>query len=682
MPFKPGRFNKYRNATAAVPGREHWYGELSVDTDVAVGANGLATDGAALYAKASGGNALQAIDLAQPGKVGAHTTLLSALPGRILDFSSATHDDCLVIASDDLGGVGLWKDQHLAHTFNAHSSACVSACFHPTVAGVVATAANPSNGSNGELCLWNTGVGGGETATFWSAEVPGSVDSVSLRGDGQLLAVSTRTGICSLYDPRQAASSDRKPVGSTSAFHAPGRPTRVLWAGELPFLLTTGQTKTRERSAAMWDQRNLSQPLSSIRLQPSAKPLVPLYDDDTRLAYMVEIGDSAIRWVDGDPSSAAPLSELGSVLLPSPARGCALLPKRQLRVMRGEVARIHALVDSTATGQGAAIVPISHVVPRRTYLDFHADLFPDTKAPLPAQSFAQWMAKEPVHVPKMSLDPSRSAESLASLRRAYSLNMGSCELDVPSEPPAAESVTGLGAVPLADNIEPACARSPGMQTTSAEENIAPAAPKAPISAPVATDVVGVPHAITSRCWKLPQIGHARFKYLEGYAYPPSEDFTNITNVNLRFSQQSCPIKVGDKFIAISCNGAGGQIAVLRRDSPGRVPEKHATLVHGADVVDFEFDPFDPYTIATAGIDGRLQLWRIPDTQLECDSLFELEEYIHITADRVHQIRFHPCAKSVIAVLVSDVHEYSVYVYSGLLLRFIIGKSQDGIHSFE
>ncbi|KAJ2613657.1 hypothetical protein H4S08_002091 [Coemansia sp. RSA 1365] len=680
MTFKPGRFNKYRNATAAVPGRELWYSELSVDTSVAVGANGLAIDGAALYAKASNGNALQAIDLAQPGKVGTHTNILSALPGRILDFSTATHDDCLAIASDELGNVGLWRNQILVYTFSAHPFACVSACFHPTVASVVATAANATSNS-GKVCLWNTSVGTVETDAFWSAAIQGGVDSVSLQGDGRLVAASTRAGVCLLYDPRQSGSSDGKPVGSTSAFHASGRPTRALWAGELPFLLTTGQTKTRERSAAMWDQRNMSQPLSSIQLQPSTKPLIPLYDDDTRLAYLVETGDNVIRWVDGDPSSAAPLSELGSVLLPSPVRGCALLPKRQLHVMRGEVSRIHALVDSNTTGQDAAIIPISHIAPRRTYLDFHADLFPDTKAPLPAQSFAQWMAQEPVHIPKVSLDPSKSAESIAALRRAYASNMNPYGLDAAQSPPAVESIADLDTVPLADNIELMCDRSPGTQTSSIEDNSIPEISKPQIPAAV-VDVVDMPHVPCSSCWKLPQIGYARFKYLEGYTYPPSENFTSISNVNLRFSQQSSPVKVGTKFVAISCNGAGGQVSVLRRDSPGRVPDKHATLVHGADVVDIGFDPFDPNIVATAGVDGRLQMWRIPNTQLEGDTLFELEEYIHTSADRIHQIRFHPCAKGVIGVLVSEVDEYSVYIYSGLLLQFIVGKSQDGIHSFE
>ncbi|KAJ2372193.1 hypothetical protein GGI05_007678, partial [Coemansia sp. RSA 2603] len=226
-----------------------------------------------------------------------------------------------------------------------------------------------------------------------------------IRGDGQLISVITHDGICQIYDPRQHASSAGSAVGRTAAIYAPGCPTRVLWLGEKPYVLTTGLTRMREHSAALWDQRNLDKPLASLSLQPSTKPLVPLYDEDTQLAYFVEKGDNAIRWVDADPSSAKPLAELGTVVLQSQISGSALLPKRALRVMSGEIARVHVVTENSVAGAGAAVIPISHIAPRRTYLDFHADLYPDTRAPLPAQSYEQWISQQPAAIPRMSLNP-------------------------------------------------------------------------------------------------------------------------------------------------------------------------------------------------------------------------------------------------------------------------------------
>ncbi|KAJ2777434.1 hypothetical protein H4R18_005158 [Coemansia javaensis] len=579
------KFSRFRNAAAALPARAQWHSGLHIDAALPPGANGLASDAQSLYIRAAAGNALHAVPLSGPAGPAAST--LSAMPGRIVDWNAAVHGEGLVAAADDQGTIAVWRDREPLAQFAAHASPCATACFHPTVAGVVATSA-----AAGEIALWD--INPAEPAQIWSAAVGCGVASVAPSGDGRLLAASTDAGACVFYDPRAPGQAL---AGSTPVFYAPGRPARVLWLGESPVAMTTGAAKSRERVVALWDQRALAQPLATLRLQPSTKPLIPLYDEDTQLAYLTERGDAAIRWVDADPSSAAPLAELGSVVLPAPTVGCALLPKPQLRVMAGEIARIYVSVATTGPGQGGAVVPIPHIAPRRTYLDFHSDLFPDTRAPLPAQSLEQWMAREPARIPRMSLDPANAAQSLAALRRTAQ-------------------------------------------------------------------------------------GHARFKYLEGHPCRPSEAFTNIRNVNTCLPQQNDPMRVSPKYIAVSCSGAGGPVGILRRDSPGRAPDRLATVIHGADIVDIAFDPFDPAVVATAGADGRLQMWRIPDELCGDSTAFELEEALHIPADRIHQIRFHPCAKGVVAVLASNAGEYAVHVYSGLALLSTVGSTGEGIHAFE
>ncbi|KAJ2384626.1 hypothetical protein H4S02_004727 [Coemansia sp. RSA 2611] len=672
------KFNKFRNAVASPAPREAWYSELAADAD------GLAIDGRSLYVRSQGGNSLVAIDIDCSGKVDdAQAGVLPGSAGKIVDWSTAQHEDCLVAAVDSQGTVAVWKDHMPVLAFRAHSSAGINVNFHPTVAGVLASSANTGSNS-GEVCLWNV-----ETSTeapVWRADTSSGLDSFSLRGDGQLLAASTRAGTCTILDPRMPAASDST-AGTTPAFHAPGRPTRVLWAGEKPFLITTGLTKMRERSAALWDQRNLAQPLASLRLQPSAKPLVPLYDEDTCLAYLVEKGDISVRWVDADPSSASPLAQLGSVVLPSPIGGSALLPKRRLRVMSGEIARMHVVVNNTASGQGTTVIPIPHIAPRKTYLDFHSDLFPDTRAPLPVQTFEQWMAQEPVRIPRMSLDPAKTEESLAALRRAYCLQPDSDNSATASAPMPAETPVPMPAevpVPaLVESMTSSEATSVAEPTTVLSE-----AEEEPITAPdsqLQPPVKGLrTNALAEKSigWKLPKSDHARFKYLEGFAYRPTEHFTNLRNVNLRFSQQNDPVRVGSRYIAVSLTGAGGRVGVLRRDLPGRVSDNIGTIVHGADVVDIGFDPFDPAIVTTAGADGRLQMWRIPDTPLSDETLFELEEYVHVTADRIYQMRFNPCAQGIVGVLVSDGDMCAVHIYNGLRLHFIVGKTADTIHCFE
>ncbi|KAJ2728033.1 hypothetical protein IW152_006085 [Coemansia sp. BCRC 34962] len=464
----------------------------------------------------------------------------------------------------------------------------------------------------------------------------------------------------------------------------------------------------RERSAALWDQRSLARPLASLALQPSTKPLLPLYDEDTQLAYLIEKGDSLVRWVDADPSSAKPLSELGSVSLPAQITGCALLPKRRLKVMSGEIARVHLVAENPGTGTGASVIPVAHVAPRRSYLDFHADLFPDTRAPLPAQTLEQWIANKDARVPRMSLDPAKMEESLASLCRtsgvqAQTASVSDSHAAAPAPAVACSAATTIG---RRDKDDKAASREPsGSKPASGHVGKSSPVPKAEPTASLPgvkiasepTDTSGAvrsgiemaamvePPPERTNCFTgrrpLDKPDHARFKYLEGFMYRPTDHFTSLPELNTRFPQENDPLRVSAKFIAFSCAGIGGQVGVVRRDSPGRAPAKLARIVHGADIVSMEFDPFDGAVLATAGTDCKLQMWRIPDSPLNDESFFELEEYIHITADRVYQIRFHPCAKGVVAVLASDAGQQAIYVYHGLVLHFIVGRSDDGIHSF-
>ncbi|KAJ1742728.1 hypothetical protein LPJ68_001607 [Coemansia sp. RSA 1086] len=676
------KFNKFRNALASPSAREAWYRELAIDPAISAGADGLAIDSSSLYLKAPGGASLQAIDLDSSDRSSGRLHTLSGPAGAIVDWSTAAHSDALVGAGDDQGTVTIWCRRIQVQSFKAHRDACTSVRFHSTVASVVASSASSSK--SGEVRLWD--IDSATSAPFWQVGSDSGIDSLSLSGDGRLIATGSRSGKCTVYDPRQSGDA----VSSTPALYAAGRPTRVLWAGETPFLLSTGQSRMRERSAALWDQRNMASPLASLQLQPSTRPLAPLYDEDTRLAYLAELGDTAVRWIDADPSSATPLALLGSVTLPSPMCGCALLPKHRLNVMKGEIARIHVVVETTggSGGQGAAVIPVPHVAPRRSYLDFHSDLFPDTRAPIPVQTFAQWMACEPATIPKMSLDPAKP--NLAALQSAYSVS--SCDdkstaKAVPqvaskSTPDTAPSQKGTLLLPThmqaplsAAGCDNCKQDDTGALPSKAEEQHSPS-----IQQQSAANVTAA-QISTKPSWK-PPLNHVRFKYLEGFAYRPTESFTSLHNVNQRFSQQNDPIRVGPRVIAVSLAGAGGKVGVFRRDSPGRVPDDPATIVHGADVVDIELDPFDPAIVATAGADGRLQMWRVPDTPLAGEVFFELEEYVHVTADRIYQIRFNPSVKSVVGILVSEADMHAVYIYNGLMLHYIVGKTPGGIHTFE
>lgn len=81
-------------------------------------------------------------------------------------------------------------------------------------------------------------------------------------------------------------------------------------------------------------------------------------------------------------------------------KGACLVPKRALRVMEGEVNRIMQLTSNS-------VIPIMYQVPRKTYRDFHSDLYPDTNGYKTDLTITQWLNGADIPVPKMSLDPAK-----------------------------------------------------------------------------------------------------------------------------------------------------------------------------------------------------------------------------------------------------------------------------------
>lgn len=68
--------------------------------------------------------------------------------------------------------------------------------------------------------------------------------------------------------------------------------------------------------------------------------------------------------------------------------------------MEGEVNRIMQLTSNS-------VIPIMYQVPRKTYRDFHGDLYPDTNGYKTDLSVTQWFKGVNMAVPKMSLDPAK-----------------------------------------------------------------------------------------------------------------------------------------------------------------------------------------------------------------------------------------------------------------------------------
>ena len=94
-------------------------------------------------------------------------------------------------------------------------------------------------------------------------------------------------------------------------------------------------------------------------------------------------------------------------------KGLALAPKRSCYVMGCQVAKFYQLTKN-------AVVPIGFYIQRKSYRDFHSDLFPDTKSDIPAMTAEEWLGGANERVSTVSLDPSKAPKPSQKVTAAKS----------------------------------------------------------------------------------------------------------------------------------------------------------------------------------------------------------------------------------------------------------------------
>lgn len=196
-----------------------------------------------------------------------------------------------------------------------------------------------------------------------------------------------------IIDPRSNV-----PIIQSTDSHQSIKDSRVVWLGDQQRILTTGFDSARLRQIIIRDVRNFKTPEKTLELDCSTGILMPLYDADTNMLFLAGKGDSTISYLevtDKEPYLIEGLRHNGEQ-----TKGACLVPKRALRVMEGEVNRIMQLTSNS-------VIPIMYQVPRKTYRDFHSDLYPETSGNRTDLTVTQWLKGVNTPVPKISLNPAR-----------------------------------------------------------------------------------------------------------------------------------------------------------------------------------------------------------------------------------------------------------------------------------
>ncbi|XP_048513736.1 coronin-7 isoform X2 [Athalia rosae] len=388
--------SKYKNAAPVVPKPEACIRDICVGSYQTYGNNIAASAAFMAFNVDHNGSSLAVLPLDDCGRKSKTMPLLHAHTDTVTDMDfSPFHDGILATGSQDCL-VKLWHIPEAGIEESIHNPECTfshrqrrveAVRWHPTAEHLLTTV------SYTNLSLWDVI---SQQELFSNNEHAEVIQSLSWKQDGTILATSCKDKQVRIIDPR----ASRCIVNSTQS-HQSIKDSRIVWLGDKDRILTTGFDSARLRQVYIRDLRNLSDPVKTLELDCSTGILMPLFDPDTNMLFLAGKGDTTILYM--EVTEREPYFVEGIRHSGEQTKGGCLVPKRALNVMQAEVNRLLQLTSNM-------VIPIMYQVPRKTYRDFHADIYPETAGCVAQNTAVAWIKGHDAPVPKLSLDPAKRAK--------------------------------------------------------------------------------------------------------------------------------------------------------------------------------------------------------------------------------------------------------------------------------
>ncbi|KAK6173712.1 hypothetical protein SNE40_017118 [Patella caerulea] len=488
------------------------------------------------------------------------------------------------------------------------------------------------------------------------------VQSIGWHGNGVFLATSCKDKKLRLFDSR-TASVVQEGAGCPNL-----KETRVLCLGNRDQLITTGFNQSRSRIVQLHDTRNLSSVLDGNTFDTSTGILMPLYDSDTGMLFLAGKGDTSLRYLEVNEKD--PYFVENCVERTEQIKGIAMVPKRGVDVMAGEVTRIMILAQN-------CIIPTPVVVPRKSYRDFHDDLFPETSTGEPSLSPQQWINGDNSQLKLMSLNPAKRPTLASGRGNVFNptttsvttpvvnntpvtngVDTSSSKESTPDNPLTTETKPDITSPKPSSTISNSTTTNYQQDNTSSEvissnstnsstdnnqgnvveeQNVKPVKPEKPVKP--SKPFTGV--------------RQSKYRHLHGTLLHRSQNIENIRNVDRTVPGESDMFHANNVRCVVPIEGAGGLLAVIELANTGRLPDTGvAYLQHGSKVTDYVWDPFDDSRLVVCCDDAKIRVWRIPEGGLT-ETLMEPEFYLRGHTEKIYFARFHPMAKDLLVTSAYD-----------------------------
>lgn len=567
-----GRFtaSKYKNAAAKKLKREDTafgfrIGELCQNDPIACGADKVAFTG-----EAAGVSILDTGELGnvQPRSLRGHHEYV-----RCLEFNPF-NKDCLCTCAGD-GMVKLWNTSTMTCTTTLNVSEQVHMTrFHPVAENLLLSAEHDKVRVYDILR---------EKEVFCSPDSLRDLQcsTVSWSYDGKLACAAGKSGQISVIDVRSGSCI------ASAKLYSPHKDLHHEWLG-VDKLVLAG-FKGRDRVFQTVDISDLSNAISSIDLGTGSGTPFVKYDHDTRMMFLYAKGDHGYSYC--EVGSEGVMKENWKENCNDVIKGIALTPKTSLDAMSGEVVRLMILHQTSLS-------PTPFIVPRKSYKDFHADLFPDTRGPVPGVDGESWMNGKDGYRELVSLDP-------AAAKKAAHVENGGVSTSMKLKEQKAE--------------EP---KEPVVEVEVVEEN-------------------GKHKKILSNLTE----GQSPYRNIEGQLAHRDTHYHGLRNVQSVLPQETDGLQVGKKFGALLMTDSGGRLGVFNLDTPGLNNTPQLEIVNVGNPIVFQWDPFsDKHVLAVGGDCAQVKLWEVEDVTIPANLLCTLEGH----SSKVVLMSYHPAVAGLLA----------------------------------
>eukprot|EP01087_Luapelamoeba_hula_P012555 TRINITY_DN3504_c1_g1_i2.p1 TRINITY_DN3504_c1_g1~~TRINITY_DN3504_c1_g1_i2.p1 ORF type:complete len:959 (+),score=181.75 TRINITY_DN3504_c1_g1_i2:34-2910(+) len=617
--------SKYKHLKGELAKRDAWYYDITAVTSGDICPLSASGSLIAVGWAATGGGSVALIPHTLTGKRGPTVppiTLVRAHSAQITDVAFSPFSDTVLATASEDTTIKVWNANYNAEgrvveeasvaeptaVLRGHKRRVDALRWNPTAEGILA-----SGSMDKSIRVWDV-----KTQTEkYVHEFPDAVFSLDWNYNGSLLATTTKDKKIRIYEPR----ADQ--IVAEGPSHDGVKPSYVVWLGELDRVVTTGFSRMREREYAIWDVRDLSKPLKREVLDSSTGVVTPLYDNDARLVYLGGKGDGNLRVF--EVIDTAPFLQPQSTVVSSVAqKGVALVPKRGLDVMEGEVDRVLKLCENE-------IVPVPFIVPRKSRREFAEDVFPPTAGTVPALSADEWLSGETRRPVLQSLDPARRGATIASSSSSSSSSLGS---------------SASGSTSSSSTTATSSDDAKGKEKASEPESyrrgdIIKEAPK--IKAEDDPSNYYVPETIQV-------VRSSKFRHIMG---APWQQNTWFSNLKVKTMASDAPaIAANATYFAVPWAGGGGQVAVIPLNAPGKMKDNIGTVETGNEVLSIAFHP-DHDDLLFTGLDSAMiKSYRVPDGLYQRGkgepNHGDTESVLKGHKRRIGALYFHPLAHDIMA----------------------------------